>query len=453
MASPFVAGLSALLLSQVPGRTPGDVKTLLATTSDKIGGGTYGADPYTTCTGCTWNVDYGYGRINAGRALSVAAPPPPDPASSITAVVSAGADDGYVGLAGSAYPPSGAGVPETAGSSVTVGRRSVHTGFELYTGLVRFDSSAIPDGATITSATLRVYVTGKADGDNRNLVAEWYDAANWPIGGGDSVVSSSASALGGADITQIATGASNDFDLAGLGSVSKTGYTGLRLSVSGGQPSADNYLQFAAWDHPSLPEARLIVTYTTTAPPPPPPPTTLTLSTVASGDDGTVAQTGGTYPPSGTAVGETAASAVTAGRRSVHTGFELYTGLIRFDTSAIPDGATITSATLRVYVTGKADGDNRNLVAEWYAAANWPIDGGDSVLTSSADALTGADVTQIPVGAANGFALTGLGSISKTGYTGLRLSLGWGSAERGQLPPGRRLRPSQPARAPADRHL
>ena len=259
MASPFVAGLSALLLSQVPSRTPADVKSLLATTSDKIGSGAYGSDPYTTCTGCTWNQNFGYGRINAARALSVAGPPP---GSSITSSVIASGDDGTVGQTGATYPPSGAGVPDTVGSVVTVGRRLVHTGFGLWTGLVRFDTSAIPDSATVTGAILRVYVTGKADGDNRSLVGEWYSATNWPIDGSDAAVSSSGSALAGADITQIATGASNDFSLAGLGSISKIGLTGLRLSISGGQPTADNFVQFAAWDHATLPEAQLIVTYT-----------------------------------------------------------------------------------------------------------------------------------------------------------------------------------------------
>jgi len=145
---------------------------------------------------------------------------------------------------------------------VTAGRRLVHTGFGLWTGLVRFDTSAIPDSATVTGAILRVYVTGKADGDNRSLVGEWYIATNRPIDGSDAAVSSSGSALAGADITQIATGASNDFSLAGLGSISKIGLTGLRLSISGGQPTADNFVQFAAWDHATLPEAQLIVTYT-----------------------------------------------------------------------------------------------------------------------------------------------------------------------------------------------
>jgi thermitase len=72
MATPHVAGLSALIFSQVPGRTPEDVKTLLATTSDKVGGG-YGSDPYGTCTSCTWSASWGYGRVNAERALGAAA--------------------------------------------------------------------------------------------------------------------------------------------------------------------------------------------------------------------------------------------------------------------------------------------------------------------------------------------------------------------------------------------
>lgn len=81
MASPHVAALAALLRSQSPGISVAAVKTILATTSDKIGGVSYGADPYGTCGGCTWSSRYGYGRINLDRALAGGpAPPPPPPA-------------------------------------------------------------------------------------------------------------------------------------------------------------------------------------------------------------------------------------------------------------------------------------------------------------------------------------------------------------------------------------
>jgi subtilisin family serine protease len=70
MAAPFVTGLAALLVGQNSASTPRSLKQRLAQTSDKVGTGTYGADPYGTCTGCTWNARYGYGRINVFRALS-----------------------------------------------------------------------------------------------------------------------------------------------------------------------------------------------------------------------------------------------------------------------------------------------------------------------------------------------------------------------------------------------
>ena len=422
MASPFVAGLAALLVGQVPTRTPGDVKQLLATTSDKVGGATYGSDPYGTCSGCTWNADFGYGRIDAARALGVAAPPPPPPpGSTVTATPVASGDDGTVAQTGVTYPPS-AGTSANTNGVVTVGRRSVHTGFEVYDGLVRFDTSAIPDDATITGASLRIYVTAKADGDNRNLVAEWYDTSNWPIDGADYALNPASTALSGADVTQLVTNASNTFALTGLASVSKTGYTGIRLGLDGGQPTADNYVQFASFDG-TQPKPQLVVTYTTSSPPPPP--STLTAAPSAAGDDGTTALTGSVYPPTGTPSASVDGVAVTAGRRLVHTGFEVYDGLVRFDTSAIPDTATITGATLRLYVTGKSDGDNRNLVAEWYDPAKWPLDGSDFTLNPGSSAFA-ADITQLAVGATDTFNLAGATSISKTGFTALRLGIDGG---------------------------
>lgn len=82
MASPFVTALAALIVSQHPEASPSGVRQILASSSDKVGAFAYGADPYGTCTGCTWEQHYGYGRINVQRALSAAVPaepPPPTP--------------------------------------------------------------------------------------------------------------------------------------------------------------------------------------------------------------------------------------------------------------------------------------------------------------------------------------------------------------------------------------
>jgi Subtilase family len=99
MATPFVTGLAALLIGQNSASSPTTIKQRLAQTSDKIGGVTYGSDPYGTCTGCTWSSSFGYGRINVYRALSAGAPAPaPDfaiSATPATATVTAGGAASY----------------------------------------------------------------------------------------------------------------------------------------------------------------------------------------------------------------------------------------------------------------------------------------------------------------------------------------------------------------------
>jgi len=79
MASPYVTGLAALLLGAHPSASVGAVRQILAETSDKVGGVSYGADPYGTCAGCTWDPHFGYGRIDVQAALEAAVPPPPPP--------------------------------------------------------------------------------------------------------------------------------------------------------------------------------------------------------------------------------------------------------------------------------------------------------------------------------------------------------------------------------------
>lgn len=192
-------------------------------------------------------------------------PPPPDPSSS-TFSVALSADDGTVqasGPTGAGYPPGNAPAARTNATTIVAGRSNDLGNYTVSMAVLRFDTSAIPDGATVTSATLRVWVTARTDADGRNLVAEWYDPAAWPIDASDYAVTSSASALSGADLTAVLRNASNDFLLQGVSSVSTTGFTALRVAVDGGQPQRANSMELAAADSPSLPEPQLVVTYTT----------------------------------------------------------------------------------------------------------------------------------------------------------------------------------------------
>ncbi|OUC07678.1 hypothetical protein RY27_13445, partial [Litorilinea aerophila] len=58
MATPLVAGLAGLLLSQDPQRQPADLRFLITASADDLG------EP-------GWDPIYGYGRINVARALSL----------------------------------------------------------------------------------------------------------------------------------------------------------------------------------------------------------------------------------------------------------------------------------------------------------------------------------------------------------------------------------------------
>jgi hypothetical protein len=183
----------------------------------------------------------------------------------MTFSVAAGGDDGDLQVRSAAsqgYPPSGGAAANSTGNAVTAGRRLAFGNYSVLVPLLRFDTSGLPDGATITSATLKLFVVGKADADNRSLMAEWYPASNWPIDAADYSLDSTGSALAGADITPITVGAVNSFDLTGVSAVSTIGATVLRLHVSGGIPAGDNYVQMAAFEN-SNPEAQLVVTWTT----------------------------------------------------------------------------------------------------------------------------------------------------------------------------------------------
>ena len=86
---------------------------------------------------------------------------------------------------------------------------------------------------------------------------------NWPIDAADWTLTSGTNALAGTDITSLSKNSTVELTLANPGNISLTGYTGLRLGISGGQPSGDNHVQFATLEHSLQPEPQLVVTYST----------------------------------------------------------------------------------------------------------------------------------------------------------------------------------------------
>ena len=465
---------------------------------------------------------------SAGSATATSTPVGPVTAASggtvTVSFAAAGADDGDVNVSSplaSGYPPTGTAAANTAGSVFTAGKRNAFGNYQLLTALIRFDTSSLPDDAQIQSASLRLTVTGKKNGDGRNLIGSWYPNTNWPIDGADATDDAGTTAIAGSPLATIATG-QLDLTLANPAQISTTTPTGLRLGISGGAPTADNYLQLAAADNTGKPAPQLTVTYTTGSSGTPPangsPPSvagtaqvgqTLTASsgswtgtapiaytyqwqrcggscsdiagatattyTLAGADQAQTVQvvvtasnsagsatatstpvgpvtaaSGGTvtvsfaaagaddgdvnvssplasgYPPTGTAAANTAGSVFTAGKRNAFGNYQLLTALIRFDTSSLPDDAQIQSASLRLTVTGKKNGDGRNLIGSWYPNTNWPIDGADATDDAGTTAIAGSPLATIATGQLD-LTLANPAQISTTTPTGLRLGISGGA--------------------------
>lgn len=280
----------------------------------------------------------------------------------------ASADDGYTQKTAAAYPPDSGSVFTSDSSATFLVPRSYSPGaYTVGVGLLRFDTSAIPDDAEILSVELRLYVSGKTDTNGAQLGIEWY---NWSpsIGSGHYTSTTSNSASGYTNFSSLSFGTNNITLTGGSSGINKTGYTGLRLHTKvSGTPTGTNLLTVAAYDGGSN-RPRLTVNY----------------------------QTGGTT-------------------------YRLSVACVRFDTSALPDSAVVRSATLKLYVANKADANGASVGVEWYTGA-FPIDSGDYTSTASNSASGYTSLTSISSGAWLSFNLTNPDSnISKTSYTAFRV--------------------------------
>jgi hypothetical protein len=182
---------------------------------------------------------------------------------STTFSVAASGDDATVYGEGASYPPSATGceaATETRLKNFRSGGGS--PAYQVYNSLMRWDTSALADDATVTGATLRVRVTSVYDNDgDRSFTADWYDWGS-SCDTGDYSATAQTNAHAGTDLGTISTG-SKDFALTNVAAnVSLTGYTYLRGHISGGSPSYGNAVNWASYDDTSYAEPQLIVDYT-----------------------------------------------------------------------------------------------------------------------------------------------------------------------------------------------
>ena len=147
------------------------------------------------------------------------------------------------GDAGS-WPP---GYDETRlGSIVPQRNRQSSFGYyyEVGTGLLRFDTSLVPDNEIVRSVKLRFYVRQRKNANTRYLSI---DAHNWDGTSGDYVTANTPpnNVLKGVSLWGFTVGQVNEITLDATNFINKTGPTDIRLHITGGQPTGQNFLDVA----------------------------------------------------------------------------------------------------------------------------------------------------------------------------------------------------------------
>jgi hypothetical protein len=181
--------------------------------------------------------------------------------------ISTGNDDGYRNCNKTSYPPASTDNPygSPTGTTLYVERSFNTPNYDITTVHLRFDTSAIPNDATVTAANLKLYVDGGTSADGLNLCGEWHLSAappastDWTADAATTAFSVALNSLTDAALNTIAL-----TDPAA--NVNKSGYTGIRLTVSkraaDAAPTGGNGFTGPSLEHATNPEPTLEVTYT-----------------------------------------------------------------------------------------------------------------------------------------------------------------------------------------------
>jgi hypothetical protein len=178
--------------------------------------------------------------------------------------ITAGADDGYVTSKSAGYPPTGTITWGSTDGSTWIERYLSGGQYAVTHGLFRFDTSSLNEAWTITGATLRLQIFIVNDADGRSVTADWY---TFGLTSADHTNTAGTNAHAGTPLASLtenaSTGSQNDLALANAGAnVNKNGTTGLRLYISGGEPTGINNVELATLENTVAAEPQLIVEYT-----------------------------------------------------------------------------------------------------------------------------------------------------------------------------------------------
>jgi hypothetical protein len=183
--------------------------------------------------------------------------------------VTSAAQDGTGALTGATYPPISTFTnnDELVGGGTVFANRGFDGASTYYldNGFLTFDTSSLPDAATITAAELEVdMISAPVNTNSLSLVGEYY-AWDGSTAAADITSDEVATAFSAVPLSGIGSG-TEVFTLTNVTSISKTGSTGFRLKItkraSDAAPTGHNYVSIAGYAHATAAPAILRVTYT-----------------------------------------------------------------------------------------------------------------------------------------------------------------------------------------------
>lgn len=215
--------------------------------------------------------DFGYQEefsqpANAASVVGYQAPKPDQ--GNIALSVGASADDGFVqSLEIGAWPPDENLTVNTNGHVLILfsSCNLVTDAYSFSNGFIRFSVSGIPSGATIVSATLRLYGVQTSGIYTRVIGGDYFPSASWPIGVEDYLRTPAVAtgytptAVDWMDLAPLNLGGFGgvptllELPLINLNNIPSTGYVGFRLFVGDlAAGISDSYqLEIASFDSPT----------------------------------------------------------------------------------------------------------------------------------------------------------------------------------------------------------
>jgi hypothetical protein len=171
--------------------------------------------------------------------------------------------DAWVRHQDTTWPPT-TETTNTTATAPSCNKNFTTPNYQVTQFLFAWDTSSIPDDATITAAELRLFVTGKSQVDGLTVGARYHNT--WDLNpAGDYSLSPTSDAFTGVTIASLTTNADNALTLLNPTSVNKAGNTALHVYIQGTTaPTGSNTFtaRFSEDATASGDEPRLVVTYT-----------------------------------------------------------------------------------------------------------------------------------------------------------------------------------------------